>query len=101
MVVYVYIKYWKCSPVERSPDLKKYITANQNWCLSFDYNMFGKKMGELIIRSGASGSTVERWRMTGNQGRNWLQARIDVPAEQNLVVSLFEVYMFYTSAVVI
>ena len=70
----------------------KTIAANQNWCLSFDYNMFGKKMGELIIRSGASGSTVERWRMTGNQGRNWLQARIDVPAEQNLVVSLFDVY---------
>uniref|UniRef100_UPI00398E89C9 proline-rich protein 36-like n=1 Tax=Pristiophorus japonicus TaxID=55135 RepID=UPI00398E89C9 len=49
-------------------------------CLSFWYNMYGKHMGSLNVHLKREGSPHwhRLWSVTGNQGRRWINAEIDL-----------------------
>ncbi|XP_020369049.2 MAM and LDL-receptor class A domain-containing protein 1-like [Rhincodon typus] len=49
-------------------------------CLTFWYNMFGKHMGSLnvFLKYEQSTSWHKLWSVSGNQGRKWLNAVIDI-----------------------
>ncbi|XP_065068435.1 uncharacterized protein LOC135693793 [Rhopilema esculentum] len=50
-------------------------------CLSFYYNMNGKKMGTLkVIIRYKSGSSIEGWQKSGHQGNHWNPAAVNLPA---------------------
>ncbi|XP_043537246.1 mucin-17-like [Chiloscyllium plagiosum] len=49
-------------------------------CLTFWYNMFGKHMGSLnvFLKYEHTTSWHKLWSVSGNQGRKWLNAEIDI-----------------------
>lgn len=64
-----------------------FLTAEQTWCLSFHYNMYGRHMGTLAVNAGQIGSLTTLWHTTGNKGIQWLTQRVTIPSTANLVVS--------------
>ncbi|XP_062581652.1 MAM domain-containing glycosylphosphatidylinositol anchor protein 1-like, partial [Saccostrea cucullata] len=64
------------------------VFAQQTWCLSFAYNMYGRHIGTLQVNAGSSGSLSTLWYTSGNKGINWLTQRVTIPSTANLVVDI-------------
>ena len=48
-------------------------------CLTFDYHMYGKNMGRLNIYSQLENDReILKWRLGGDHGNQWHQARVPV-----------------------
>ncbi|XP_062615614.1 MAM and LDL-receptor class A domain-containing protein 1-like [Saccostrea cucullata] len=63
--------------------------ANQNWCLSFYYNMYGSNMGALVIRAGSSGDTLPyKVYLYGNRGLQWFLQKVTIPPSPRLVIEV-------------
>jgi len=59
------------------------IMANQATCIEFAYHMYGSNIGTLSvlrIHDGTSKPNDVLFSVSGAQGRDWLQAKIDVPS---------------------
>lgn len=52
------------------------ISAHNEYCLSFAYNMNGGNMGELTVQNEA-----ELWTKKGNQGHSWKEAKVPITTE--------------------
>ena len=61
-------------------------TANAG-CLSFAYNMFGRNVNKLTLYAeGTNSGKTTLWSKEGNQGSDWLTAKVSVPETQGLKV---------------
>ncbi|XP_061190290.1 uncharacterized protein LOC133198173 [Saccostrea echinata] len=60
----------------------------QPGCLSFAYNMFGRNVNKLSLFSeGTNTAKSSLWTKEGNQGSDWLTAKVNVPATAGLKLS--------------
>ncbi|XP_052694034.1 uncharacterized protein LOC128172280 [Crassostrea angulata] len=60
----------------------------QAGCLSYAYNMFGSTVYKLtLFAEGTNSPKYVLWSKEGNQGSDWLTAKVDVPAIQGLKLS--------------
>lgn len=56
-------------------------------CLSFAYNMFGRHVNNLTLFSeGTNQARTSLWTKNGNQGSDWLTAKVNIPEAQGLKV---------------
>lgn len=58
------------------------ISAHNEYCLRFAYNMNGGYMGELTVQNGE-----ELWTKEGNQGHSWKEAKVTINADTGDFVS--------------
>ncbi|XP_048771441.2 uncharacterized protein LOC125677425 [Ostrea edulis] len=57
-------------------------------CLSFGYNMFGRHVNKLtLFAEGTNTSKTSLWSKEGNQGSDWLIAKVNVPGTEGLKLS--------------
>ncbi|XP_056004045.1 uncharacterized protein LOC125661029 [Ostrea edulis] len=57
-------------------------------CLSFAYNMFGRHVNKLtLFAEGTNTAKASLWSKEGNQGSDWLIAKVNVPATTGLKLS--------------
>nr|XP_022312336.1 uncharacterized protein LOC111117491 isoform X1 [Crassostrea virginica]XP_022312337.1 uncharacterized protein LOC111117491 isoform X2 [Crassostrea virginica] len=57
-------------------------------CLSFAYNMFGRNVNKLTLYAeGTNSGKTPLWSKEGNQGSDWLTAKVSVPGTQGLKLS--------------
>ncbi|XP_056003285.1 uncharacterized protein LOC125661191 isoform X1 [Ostrea edulis] len=57
-------------------------------CLSFAYNMFGRHVNNLTLFSeGTNQARTSLWTKNGNQGSDWLTAKVNIPEAQGLKLS--------------
>uniref|UniRef100_A0A3Q2QCN2 MAM domain containing glycosylphosphatidylinositol anchor 2 n=1 Tax=Fundulus heteroclitus TaxID=8078 RepID=A0A3Q2QCN2_FUNHE len=56
-------------------------SSNPTYCFTFYYHMYGRHIGALNIFLRQKGQTLTDtlvWSLTGNQGNNWRQARVNI-----------------------
>lgn len=59
-------------------------------CLSFAYNMFGRNVNKLsLYAEGPSSGKDVLWSKEGNQGSDWLTAKVDITATEGMKVNMF------------
>ncbi|XP_061166796.1 uncharacterized protein LOC133175702 [Saccostrea echinata] len=66
--------------------------ANQYWCLSFYYNMYGRDTGALAVRAGSSGGPLPyKWYLFGNRGLQWHFQELSIPPSPRLVIEFLAI----------
>ena len=72
--------------VMRSPTIE---TAD-DVCLTFKYHMYGATMGTLNVQID-DGTKVTVWSTSGNQGKTWLEAKIDISRPRPYHVNIYSI----------
>ena len=67
--------------------LHQILLDSSSHCLTFDYHMYGSWVGTLNVYTlDNSGTKSKIFKANGNQGTQWINAAIEIPAMQGLQV---------------